>query len=71
MHPVQWIRGEKLHDDQMCKVAMHNSSWWSVRNLCVDLDDPILRKLSASNLLSVFKEFALLFFQRWLQAFRK
>jgi len=23
---------------------MHHSSWWSVRNLCVDLNDPILRK---------------------------
>ena len=32
MHPAQWIRGEKLNNYQMCKVAIHHSSWWFVRN---------------------------------------
>ncbi len=54
MHPAQWILGEKLHDHQMCRVAMRHSSWWSVRNLCGDLDDPVFRKPCSGNLLPVF-----------------
>ena len=34
---------KKLHDYQMCEHAIHHSSQWSAGNLCVDLEDPILR----------------------------
>ena len=31
----------------MCEVVKHHNSWWSMWNLCVDLNDPILRKTRA------------------------